>query len=70
MTIVIHNIVRFEQYNPYPDSTRNVGDIIEIDTNDPKKDKVWIDRYITMFERFPNIYRRLEDEQREVKTYN
>ncbi len=54
-------IVRFEQYKSYPDSARSIGTIIEINTDDPKKEKEWTERYISFFEGYPHLFIRLED---------
>ena len=60
----MHKIVRFEQIAAYPDSTRKVGTVIEIDTNEPKEDSKWIDSYISFFESYPYIFKRLENVHR------
>lgn len=50
-------IPRYKVISPYPDMTRNVGDIVKIDMT---KAQQWIDSHCAFFERFPLLFKKLE----------
>lgn len=54
-------IVRFQQIVTYPNSTRKINTIIEINVDDDKKDKKWIKSHIDFFLTYPHIFNRLDN---------
>jgi len=47
---------RYEVIADYPDSTRQVGQIITIDAN---KTKEWIESHCAFFEKYPHLFKKL-----------
>jgi hypothetical protein len=48
---------RFKVIANFPDSTRNIGDIIYVDN---KKEKYWSDNYEKWLSSFPHLFKKLE----------